>query len=106
MKIKIFININILTCENINLIIFIRIDYIDNYFISFNFNIILFTRFFIKQEIIFQNFIFIFIYLYIIILIEYIILSLEDNFLFEFFKNNFVILFIVIINSLFHIILI
>ena len=41
-----------------------------------------------------------------IILIEYIFLSLEDNFLFEFIIINFVILFAVIINSLFHVILI
>ena len=48
LKIKIFININILVYENIDLIIFTRIDYINNYYISFNFNIILFVRFFIK----------------------------------------------------------
>ena len=43
-----FININILIYENIDLIIFTRIGYINNYYISFNFNIILFIRFFIK----------------------------------------------------------
>ena len=39
-------------------------------------------------------------------LIEYIILSLENNFLFEFFKNSLIILFIVIINFSFHVVLI
>ena len=39
-------------------------------------------------------------------MIEYIILSLEDNFLFEFFKNNFIILFIIIIDFSFYVILI
>ena len=48
---------------------------------------------------------FILIHLYIIILIEYIILSLENNFLFESIIMNFVILFAVIENSLFHVIL-
>ena len=48
LKVKIFIDINILTCENIDLIIFTRIDYINNYYISFNLNIILFIKPFIK----------------------------------------------------------
>ena len=48
LKIKIIININILTYKNIDLIIFTRINYINNYYILFNFNIILFVRFFIK----------------------------------------------------------
>ena len=48
LRVKIFININILACENIDLTIFTRIDYINNYYILFNFNIILFARFFIK----------------------------------------------------------
>ena len=39
-------------------------------------------------------------------LIKYIILSPGDNFLFESFKNNLVILFVVVINFLFHVILI
>ena len=47
-KAKIFININILAYEDIDLIIFTRIDYIDNCYISFNFNVILLTKFFIK----------------------------------------------------------
>ena len=48
LRIKIFININIFAYENIDLIIFTRIDYIDNYYILFNFNIILFINPFIK----------------------------------------------------------
>ena len=48
LKVKMFININILICENIDLAIFTRIDYINNYYILFNLNIILFVRFFIK----------------------------------------------------------
>ena len=48
LKAKILININILIYENIDLIIFTRIDYTNNCYISFNFNIILSIRFFIK----------------------------------------------------------
>ena len=48
LKIKIFININIFIYKDIDLIIFTRINYIDNYYILFNFNIILFIRSFIK----------------------------------------------------------
>ena len=48
LKIKIFIDIDILAYKDINLVIFTRIDYIDNFYISFNFNIILFIKPFIK----------------------------------------------------------
>ena len=40
-----------------------------------------------------------------IILIEYIILFPGDNFLFEFVINNFVILFVVVVDFLFHVVL-
>ena len=43
-----FININILAYENIDLIIFTRINYINNYYILFNLNVILSIKFFIK----------------------------------------------------------
>ena len=47
-KIKIFIDINILVCEDIDLIISTRIDYINNCYILFNFNVILSIKPFIK----------------------------------------------------------
>ena len=48
LRIKIFIDINIFICENIDLIIFTRIDYIDNCYFLFDFNITSSVRFFIK----------------------------------------------------------
>ena len=42
------ININILIYENIDLIISTRIDYINNYYILFNFNIISLIKSYIK----------------------------------------------------------
>ena len=48
LRIKIFININIFAYENIDLIIFTRINYINNYYIIFNFNITSFIKPFIK----------------------------------------------------------
>ena len=47
-KIKMLIEINILISEDINLIIFIRISYINNYNIIFKFIIISLIRSFIK----------------------------------------------------------
>ena len=43
-----FININIFIYESIDLVISTRINYINNYYILFNFNIILFAKNFIK----------------------------------------------------------
>ena len=43
-----FIDINILIYEDIDLIIFTRIDYINNYYIIFYFNIISLARSYIK----------------------------------------------------------
>ena len=43
-----FIDINIFVYKNIDLIIFTRIDYINNYYILFNLNVILFIRPYIK----------------------------------------------------------
>ena len=48
LKAKIFIDINILIYKDIDLIIFTRINHINNYYISFNFNITPFIRPFIK----------------------------------------------------------
>ena len=47
-KVKMLIDINVFIYKNIDLIIFTRIDYINNYCILFNFNVILSIRFFIK----------------------------------------------------------
>ena len=43
-----FININIFIFENINLNILKRIDRIDNYYISFNLNVISLVKLFVK----------------------------------------------------------
>ena len=48
LKAKMLININILAFENINLNILKRIGHIDNYYISFNFNITPPARSFVK----------------------------------------------------------
>ena len=48
LKTKIFININILIYEDIDLIISTRFDYINNYYILFNLNILSPIRFYIK----------------------------------------------------------
>ena len=48
LKAKMFININIFIFEDINLNILKRIGRIDNYCISFNFNVISFIRSFVK----------------------------------------------------------
>ena len=96
---------NILICEDNILIIFTRINHINNYYILFNFNIILFIRFYIKQKIISKNSIFILTRSHLTILIEYIILLIGDNFLFELIED-YIILFTIVINSLFHVVLI
>ena len=48
LKIKIFIDINIFICEDIDLIIFTRINHINNCYILFNLNVISSIRSFIK----------------------------------------------------------
>ena len=48
---------------------------------------------------------FILVHSHMIISIKHVILSLEDNFLFESFKNNLIILFVIIVDSSFHVIL-
>ena len=48
LKIKMFIDINILIYKNIDLFISTRIGYINNYYILINLNIILSIRSFIK----------------------------------------------------------
>ena len=48
LRVKILININILIYEDIDLIIFTRIDYINNCYILFSLIIILLIRFLIK----------------------------------------------------------
>ena len=77
MKVKIFININILIFENTDLIIFIYIYYIESYYIIFNL-IIIFLKSLIKREMRFKKKIIILISFYIIIFIENIKL-LFDN---------------------------
>ena len=104
LKIKIFININILIFENVDLTIFIYINYIENYYIIFNL-IISPPRLFIKYKIKLEKLIFVLIYFYIIIFIEDVKLSF-DNYIFKFINRYPVALFIIIINTLFHVILI
>ena len=104
MKVKIFININVLIFENIDLAIFIYINYTKNYRIIFNL-IILFLRLFIKREMRFKKKIIIIIYFYITIFIENIKLFFDDYIL-KLINKYLVILFIIIVNDLSHFILI
>ena len=99
-----FININILISKNVDLIIFIYIDYIENYYIIFNLTIAP-LRLFIKREIRFEKKIIILIYFYITKFIEN-IKFFFDNYIFEFIDRYLVTLFFIIINNLFHVILI
>ena len=103
LKTKILININILIFKNLDLIIFIYINYIENYYIIFNLTIAS-SKLFIKREIRFKKEIAILIYSYITIFIEDIKL-LFDNYIFKFIDEYPVILFFVIINNLFHAVL-
>ena len=104
-RIKMLINMNFFVVENIDLIIIIRKRHIDNCYVTFEFTITFSLKAFIKQNVIFEKSILISIRFYIIIFIKRVKLFLED-YMFEFISECFIILFIVIINSSFHAILI
>ena len=70
LRAKILIKIDILTLKNIDLIIFIYIDYINSYYTIFQLIIISLLRSFIKYNIIIEKLILISTYFYIIILIK------------------------------------
>ena len=99
LRAKIFININILTFKDVDLTIFIYINYIENYYIIFDL-IIAPSRLFIKREIRFKRKITILIYSYITISIENVKLPF-DNYIFKFIDKYLIILFFVIINNYF-----
>ena len=101
-----FIEINILTFKDIDLIIFIRINYIESCKIIFILLITFLIKPLIKQLIIFEKLIIISIYSYIAVPIKRILLFINNNFISELIENYPVILFIIIINSFFYIILI
>ena len=85
--------------------IFIRVGYINSYKITFIL-LIIFLRPLIKQLVIFKELIIISLLSYIAVLIKRILLFIENNFIYEFIENCSVILFIIIVNSFFYIILI
>ena len=98
------ININVFIIENVDLIIIIRKKHIDNYRITFKFTITLLLKTFIKQNVMFEKSISILTHFYIIMFIKYINLLFE-NYMLELINEYLVILFAIIINSLFHAIL-
>ena len=97
---------NIFIFEDIDLIIFIRIGYIDSCKITFILLIISLIKPLIKQLIIFKKLIIILIYFYMIVLTKYILLFIGDNFIYELIEGYPVILFIIVVNSFFYVILI
>ena len=99
------ININIFIIKNIDLIIIIRKKHINNCYIIFKLTITFLLKTFIKQNVILEKSILILIYFYIIMLIEHVNLFFKDYIL-KFINEYFVILFTIIINSSFHVILI
>lgn len=105
LRAKMLIDINILTSENIDLIIFTRSNYIESYDTLFSLIVTLLTRLLIKQDVLLNKFITISTYAQLNISVEYISLPDEDNFMFEPIKDCFVTLFAIIVNSSFHIVL-
>ena len=90
--------------KNIDLTIFIYIDYIENYRIILNL-IISSSRLFIKYETRFKKLIFVLTYFYITIFVENVKL-LFNNYIFKFIIKYLVMLFIIVINILSYVILI
>ena len=81
-----FIEINIFIFEDIDLIIFIRISYINSYKIIFAL-LIVFSRSLIKQLVILKKLIIVSIYFYIIALIKHILLLIKNVFIYEFIED-------------------
>ena len=102
LKAKMLIEMNILVSEDIDLIISTRIDYVDSYSTTFELTITSPARLFIKQEILFELLISISARFYLVISVESIVLSIDNDFLFESTKNCSVVLFIVVIDSSFY----
>ena len=99
------IDINIFIIENVNLIIIIYKKHINNYRITFELIITFLLKTFIKQSVIFKKVILILIRFYIIMFIEHVKLFLK-NYIFKFINEYLIALFIIVINFLFHVILI
>ena len=106
LRARMLIDMNIFDIENIDFVISARINYIGNCNITFELIVTPLSRSFIKQKIKLQAPIFILTRLYMVVSIEQIILSIEDNFLFEFVKDCSIALFVFVINSSFHVVLI
>ena len=104
LKTKILVDINIITSENINLIIFERTDYIDSCYITFELSISS-SRSFIRRDILLKKLISVLAYSYMIISIKYIDLLSEDNFIFKSFNKCLVALFASIVDLFFYIVL-
>ena len=105
LRAKILININIITLEVINLIISKQTNYINSYRIIFELEIALLTRLFLKRDMLIIAFISILTHFNITILIDYIDLSVGDNFIFKLIANYLVVLFVFLINFFFYIVL-
>ena len=65
------IKIDILTSEDIDLIIFIRTSYISSYYTTFKLSVLSLLRRFIKQKVILKKLISILVYSHIIVSIKY-----------------------------------
>ena len=105
LRVKMLIDINVLAIEDIDLIIIMRKRHIDNCQITFELTITSFLRSFIKQNVMFKKSILILIRFHMIMLIKHVKLFLK-NYIFESINGYSIVLFIIIINSSFHVILI
>ena len=105
LRAKMLIDINILIIKDIDLIIVIRKRHIDNCRITFELIITFSLKTFIKQSVMFEKSILILIYSHMTMLIEYVNLFFK-NYIFKFINECSVALFIIVINSSFHAILI
>ena len=99
------IDINILTFEDIDLIISTRIDHINNYDIIFSLSVTSLSRSLIKQNVILEKSMTILAHAQLAISIKHINLSAENNFIFESVKDCSIALFAAVVDFLFHIVL-
>ena len=106
LRVKMLIKINIFIFKDIDFVISTRTNYIDSYNTTFKLIITSSIKPFIKQNVIFEKSISILARFYLVILIENIVLSIDNDFLFEPIKDYSIALFIAIIDSLFYAVLI
>ena len=105
LRTKILIEMNVLVFEDIDLIIFTRIDHIESCDITFQLFVTPSARSFIKQEVILERSIFISARSHLTVIVEHISLFAEKDFIFEPVKKCSITLFAVIVNLFFHVVL-